>query len=205
MFNYFFQGFLLGLAYVAPIGMQNMYVINTAVRSSRLRAYQVAFITTFFDISLALSCFYGIGIILENFPVLKYFVLGLGSVAVIYIGIGLVRATPSINNNMDVTQTLIKVAGMCFAVTWLNPQAIIDGSLLLGGYRASLPSAASGVFIAGVAFASFTWFTGLTTIISTFKTVINEKILKYINIVCGGIIIFYGLKLGFTLITMLIK
>lgn len=203
MLNYFLQGFLLGLAYVAPIGMQNMYVINTAVRSVRSRAYQVALITVFFDVSLALACFFGVGIILENFPVLKSLILGIGSAAIIFIGIGLIRSTPSINNEMDVNQTLLKVAGMCFAVTWLNPQAIIDGSLLLGGYRASLPPASSGLFIAGVAFASFTWFMGLTTAIITFKTIMNNKVLRYINVICGSIIIFYGIKLAYTLITLL--
>lgn len=55
--NYLFQGFLLGLAYVAPIGMQNMYVINSAIKSGKGRAFQVALITSFFDISLALACF----------------------------------------------------------------------------------------------------------------------------------------------------
>lgn len=28
---------------------------------------------------------------------------------------------------------LVKVAADCFVVTWLNPQAIVDGTLLLGG------------------------------------------------------------------------
>ncbi|MGE5677873.1 MAG: LysE/ArgO family amino acid transporter [Pseudomonadota bacterium] len=203
MLSFFLQGFLLGLAYVAPIGMQNMYVINTAVRSNRLRAYQVAFITIFFDISLALACFMGIGLILQNVPVLKYFIMGVGSLAVIYIGIGLVRSAPSIKSDMDINQTLVKVAWMCFAVTWLNPQAIIDGSLLLGGYRASLPGTGSGLFIAGVAFASFTWFTSITTAIVTFRKIMNEKILKYINVACGSIIVIYGIKLGFSLLSMI--
>lgn len=34
----------------APIGMQNLYVINTAISKSRFRAYQVALITVFFHI-----------------------------------------------------------------------------------------------------------------------------------------------------------
>ncbi len=54
--TWFIQGWLLGIAYVAPIGMQNMYVINTAVRRNRMRALQVALITIFFDIGLALAC-----------------------------------------------------------------------------------------------------------------------------------------------------
>ena len=67
---YLFQGFLLGLAYVAPIGMQNIYVINSAIKSEKLKAYQVALVTSFFDISLALACFFGIGLIMNTVPLL---------------------------------------------------------------------------------------------------------------------------------------
>ncbi len=58
---------MLGIAYVAPIGMQNMYVINTAVSKNKTRAYQVALITIFFDISLAIACFFGMGLIMDKF------------------------------------------------------------------------------------------------------------------------------------------
>lgn len=200
MFKFFLQGLTLGLAYVAPIGMQNLYVINTAATMNKLRAYQVAFITIFFDISLAMACFFGIGVVLENVPVLKNIVLAVGSIAVIYIGISLIRSSPSISNDIDVNKSLLKIVSVCFAVTWLNPQAIIDGTLLLGGFRASLPSTASKLFIFGVACASFTWFTSLATLISNFKKMLNEKILKYINVICGSVIIFYGIKLGYTFI-----
>lgn len=202
MFNFYFQGFLLGLAYVAPIGMQNLYVINTAASMPRLRAYQVALITIFFDISLALACFFGIGVILEKIPLLKGIVLFAGSIAVIYIGYGLVKSKPNMNREINVNETIFKVIAICFTVTWLNPQAIIDGSLLLGGFKASLPSAASKYFIAGVATASMTWFLGLATIVSIFKNIITEKALRVINIICGSVIIFYGLKLGLSFIKL---
>lgn len=201
--TYLFQGFLLGLAYVAPIGMQNMYVINSAIKSSKIRAFQVAFITSFFDISLALACFFGIGIIMDRLPFLRYFVLAAGSIAVIYIGFSLAKSIPVIDEGIEVNQPIAKVVWMCFAVTWLNPQAIIDGSLLLGGYRASLPVFASRFFIAGVGMASLGWFLTLAMVISIFKSAINEKVLRYINIVCGSIIIFYGLKLGYSFVNLL--
>jgi L-lysine exporter family protein LysE/ArgO len=89
MLEYLLQGFFLGLAYLAPIGMQNMYVINSAMRMSRIRAYQVAFITFFFDVSLALACFFGVGAILERFPVIRGAVLLFGFLAATYIGIRL--------------------------------------------------------------------------------------------------------------------
>lgn len=200
MSGYFIQGLLLGLAYVAPIGMQNLYVINTAIKSSRLRAYQVAFITVFFDISLALACFYGIGIVLESIPALRNVVLVVGSIMVIYIGVGLIRKNPESNRDVETGDTLLKVATICFSVTWLNPQAIIDGTLLLGGFKATLPSAYANTFILGVAVASFIWFTGLTTIVSTFRSMVSPKVLRWINVICGSIIVYYGLSLAYSFI-----
>ena len=35
---HFLQGLTMGLAYVAPIGLQNLFVINTALTQSRRRA-----------------------------------------------------------------------------------------------------------------------------------------------------------------------
>jgi L-lysine exporter family protein LysE/ArgO len=203
MLEFFLQGFTLGLAYVAPIGMQNIYVINTAIGKSRLRAYQVALITIFFDISLALACFFGMGAIMEKSQLLKGAILLVGSLAIIYIGIGLLRSTPNLNREVDINKTIGQVIATCFMVTWINPQALIDGSLLLGGFRASLPQEASAIFILGVCLASFTWFTGLTTIVSIFRQKINTNIIKSINIVCGIVIIYYGLKLGYNFLQMI--
>jgi len=205
MFKYLTQGLLLGLAYVAPIGMQNLYVINTAIRESRLKSLQVALITVFFDISLALSCFWGIGLLIDKLPILKSLILLIGSGIVIYIGIGLVRSTPDVSKEVKMESSLLKIAGTCFAVTWLNPQALIDGSLLLGGYHASMPSEMLKFFIFGVCTASFLWFTSLAAIASTFKTKINSNVIKYINLVCGVIIIFFGVKLGYAFIKLIVQ
>jgi L-lysine exporter family protein LysE/ArgO len=194
------QGLALGLAYVAPIGMQNIYVINTALGKSQMRAYQVALITIFFDITLALSCFLGIGALLSRYEIIKLAVLLLGGMAVIYIGIQLIRSTPNMKQNVDINKSLLQVAVTCFTVTWLNPQAIIDGSLLLGGMRASLSGVEANLFILGVCIASFTWFAGLTTIVSIFKNSFNEKIIRWINIICGAVILYYGFKLVYTFI-----
>lgn len=199
LIKYVLQGFLLGIAYVAPIGMQNLYVINSAIGLRRTKAYQVALVTTFFDVSLAIACFLGIGLLVDKMPMLSNAILLFGSIAVIYIGVSLVRAKPKLNT-VEVSNSLLKVIWTCFVVTWLNPQALIDGSLLLGGFRASLPGNASTFFITGVALASFTWFMSLSTIISIFKHAFKSRTLKLINVICGSIIIVYGLKLGYTLI-----
>lgn len=204
MLKYLLQGLLLGFAYVAPIGMQNLYVINAAARKKKAKAYQVALTTVFFDISLALSCFFGIGFLIDRFPLLKGAVLLLGCMVVVYIGIGLIRSSSGVSDSVDIDNSLFKIISHCFVVTWLNPQALIDGSLLLGGFRASLPQDMSRYFIIGVCIASFLWFTSLTTVVSLFRTKFKNNILKWINIVCGTIIIFYGLKLGYSFIQLIL-
>lgn len=60
--KYLFQGFILGLAYVAPIGLQNLFVINTALTKKLKRALMTALVVIFFDVTLAFASFYGVGL-----------------------------------------------------------------------------------------------------------------------------------------------
>lgn len=198
--NYLVQGLLLGIAYVAPIGMQNMYLINTAIESNLQRTLQIALIIIFFDVTLALSCFFGIGVLLEYFSILKFLVMGMGSLAIIYIGYNLIKTTPNMNFKTNFEKPLYKAAISCFAVTWLNPQAIIDGTLLLGGFKATLSPNEGILFITGVSAASILWFTSISFIVSSLKNIFDEKILKIINVICGSILIIFGIKLGISFI-----
>lgn len=197
MFKFFIEGLVLGLAYTAPIGMQNMYVINSALRFKKIKAFETALITIFFDISLSLSCFWGIGSLIKKFYIIKLVLLLAGSIVVIFIGVKLIKSDSKIENNAEINESFSKTVLSCFIVTWLNPQAIIDGSLLIGNFRSSLNDAACSFFIMGVCTASFIWFNSLTAVTSIFKQKFNSKIIKTVNIICGIIIIYYGIKLGF--------
>lgn len=164
-----------------------------------------ALIVIFFDVTLALACFFGIGSIMEKSKILELGILLIGSIIVIYIGIGLLKSKGSMDSSTDVNVPILKVITTACVVTWFNPQAIIDGSMMLGTFRASLPKDEGLKFIAGVTSASCLWFTGITTFISIFSSKITEKLLRGINIVCGIVIIFYGTKLFWTFIQMVIE
>ena len=71
----YFQGLTMGLAYVAPIGMQNLFVINSALTRTRRNALITAVIVIFFDIVLSLACFFGIGALMQAHPWLQTVVL----------------------------------------------------------------------------------------------------------------------------------
>ena len=155
--NIYLQGLTMGLAYVAPIGLQNLFVINSALTQRRSRVYLTALIVIFWDISLGVSCFLGAGALITS----------------------------------------------AFVVTWLNPQAIIDGTMMLGAFRATLPAGGDVPFICGFGSASIIWFLTLSTIVSLLGSRFNEKALNVINKVCGAVIIFYGLKLLYSFARMM--
>ena len=203
--EYFWQGLLMGLAYVAPIGIQNMFVINTALNSKKRRAIMVALIVAFFDISLALACFFGVGMILNSYQVLKIAILLLGGTVVVVIGVKLILAKQAeVAYEKNVLPWRKIIATAC-VVTWCNPQAIIDGSLMLGAFYTTLQNKEALYFIAGVASASFLWFNGLALVFSSFAGKISAKFLRCINVICGTVIIFYGLKLFWELYELIIS
>ena len=198
----YLQGLVIGLAYVAPIGMQNLFVINSALAQPRRRALLTAAIVTLFDVSLAFACYFGIGALVERFVWLQLVVLLAGSGIVVWIGIGLLREKPSLDRAVDVNVPISEIAAKAFVVTWINPQALIDGTMLFGSFRINNPGMAGTQLILGSATASFLWFFGVTVLISCFSARFNDKILRIINIVCGGIIILYGGKLLLTFFQM---
>ena len=201
--NIYLQGLTMGLAYVAPIGLQNLFVINSALTQKRSRVYLTALIVIFWDISLGFSCFLGAGALMQALPWLQKVILAVGSLIVIWIGIGLLRSKASLEGGRDVNVPVWKLITSAFVVTWLTPQAIIDGTMMLGAFRASLPAGTDAYFICGFGSASILWFLTLSTVVSLLGSKFNEKVLNIINKVCGAVIIFYGLKLAWSFIKMM--
>jgi L-lysine exporter family protein LysE/ArgO len=198
----YLQGLTMGLAYVAPIGLQNLFVINTALTQPKHRVYLTALIVIFFDVTLGMACFFGVGAIMSALPLLEKAILLVGSVIVIWIGIGLVRAHDTMDTSTKVDIPILKVISTACVVTWFNPQAIIDGTMMLGAFKATLPAGMDMFFVGGFASASVLWFTGISTIISLFSAKFTDKTLRVINVICGCVIIFYGFKLLWSFIQM---
>ena len=201
----YLQGLTMGLAYVAPIGLQNLFVINTALTQPRKRVYATALIVIFFDVTLGLACFFGIGALMQASVWLEMAVLLVGSLIVIWIGIGLLKSKEeSLDTGKDVNIPIAKVVTTACVVTWFNPQALIDGSMMLGAFKDTLPAGTDLFFVGGFASASIIWFLSISTIISLFSARFTPKTLHIINVVCGAVIIFYGLKLLWNFIQLVI-
>lgn len=192
--DFYLQGLALGLAYVAPIGMQNLFVINSALTQTRLRALVTALIVIFFDVTLALACFFGIGLVMQKYPPVQLGILLLGGLVVVYIGVSLLKS--SVRQIGGAQQMpLGKTVWAACVVTWFNAQAVIDGTMLLGAFKASMTEAQSLHFLFGVLSASCLWFVTLAMVVSLAGSLVTPRVLGLINKICGAVIAIYGLRL----------
>lgn len=192
--DFYIQGLTLGLAYVAPIGMQNLFVINSAFTQPRWRALLTALIVIFFDITLAMACFFGIGLIMQKYAAVQMAMLFIGGLVVVYIGISLLKS--SVRQIGGAQQMpLGKTVWQACVVTWFNAQAVIDGTMLLGAFKATMNHAQSLHFLFGVISASCLWFISLALIVSLAGSLITPRTLNLINKICGTVIIIYDIKL----------
>lgn len=192
--DFYLQGLALGLAYVAPIGMQNLFVINSALTQTRLRTLVTALIVIFFDVTLALACFFGIGLVMQKYPPVQLGILLLGGLVVVYIGVSLLKS--SVRQIGGAQQMpLGKTVWAACVVTWFNAQAVIDGTMLLGAFKASMTEVQSLHFLFGVLSASCLWFVTLAMVVSLAGSLVTPRVLGVINKICGAVIAVYGLRL----------
>lgn len=201
--DFYFQGILIGLAYLVPIGVQNLFVINTALTQPFRRVLITALTVIFFDVSLALACFFGVGVLVQSSELFKLIVLFAGSLVLIWIGTSLIRSEGVPPELKEVSMPCTKVVATACVVTWFNPQAIIDGSIMLGAFRAALPAGNESFFAGGFISASISWFLSLSMVVYLFSTKITARALRWINIVCGAVIILYGIRLFISFVKIL--
>ena len=180
-------------------------------------ALLTALIVLFFDVSLSLSCFFGIGRLMQDYAWLKLAILAIGGLVVIRIGAGLLfpgkggddgaAQTPQSRTSQSqgfAQRVTSKFGGDSYllhsiftagVVPWCNPQAIIVGTLMLGAFSATLTVGQSTPFITGVETASALWFFGITLLVSLFSHRFSPRIVTAMNRVCGAVVVLYGVKL----------
>lgn len=187
------KGMMIGFAFVAPIGMQNLYVFNNALTNSFRRSLVYVLFVWIADSLFSLAAFFGMGAIISSVTWLRLLVMLVGGLLVIWIGWGILRSADGVQLNAHQNKLPVKQAFMtAFIVSWANPQALIDGSLLLGALRGTLAKEAVWPFIIGVIMATFIWFNTITILMNLLKERLPKKVLVWVNIISGLIVLIYG-------------
>lgn len=198
----YLRGILVGFAFVAPIGMQNIYMFNNALSNKMSKALLYNFLVWFCDALFSFAAFYGIGALISANEIVKIIVMIIGGALTSYIGFNIIRSAKQTAIGSDSKKQTLKQALMtALIVSWGNPQAMIDGTMMLGASRATLTFEQSILFITGVVTASFIWDHGITIGFNLLRDKLPKKFLLSINLISGIIVAIYGLYLILTGIT----
>ena len=198
----YLRGILVGFAFVAPIGMQNIYMFNNALSNKMSKALLYNFLVWFCDALFSFAAFYGIGALISANEIVKIIVMLIGGALTSYIGFNIIRSAKQTAIGSDRKKQTLKQALMtALIVSWGNPQAMIDGTMMLGASRATLTFEQSILFITGVVTASFIWDHGITIGFNLLRDKLPKKFLLTINLISGIIVAVYGLYLILTGIT----
>lgn len=198
----YLRGILIGFAFVAPIGMQNIYMFNNALSNKMSKALLYNFLVWFCDALFSFAAFYGIGALISANEIVKIIIMLVGGALTSYIGFNIIRSAKQTAIGSDSKKQTLKQALMtALIVSWGNPQAMIDGTMMLGASRATLTFEQSILFITGVITASFIWDHGITIGFNLLRDKLPKKFLLAINLVSGIIVAVYGLYLILTGIT----
>ncbi len=195
--TFFFEGLFLGCAYAMPIGSQNIFVIQSALQEGLPKSFRTASLVSLMDVSLSMACFLGLGLLLQKIAFLQLILLAGGAIFLFYMSYKLIRDKPQIKARLEsINLSFRRVLQTSFILTWFNPHALVDGSILFGTYRASLPTYGITPFLIGMAVASPLWFFSLTSIVGALRTFLPLNFFRILNIICGIFLGAFGLKLA---------
>ncbi|GAX07446.1 amino acid transporter [Secundilactobacillus silagincola] len=190
------RGMLISFALVSSIGMQNLFVFNSAMSNRMRRALLICLFVWIADTTLTTVAFLGMGALISHYLWLKIIIMLLGGLIVIWMGIGILRSASQIELGKDDSQLPLKDA---FASAWIvafaNPQAIIDTGVTMGALRGTLTNSEVLPFLGGIILATAIWFFSITIIVGILKNRLPKRILMWINIISGVIVLGYGIAL----------
>lgn len=171
-------GLLLGLSLITSIGTQNLFVIRQGLKKEL--PYFCALSCALCDALMIILGVTGISIILIKFPTIKLVILMAGILFLLIHGgsafkRGLnkasIQATLKQINNPDKKQiSYSKLILLSLSFSLLNPQALLDTLIIIGGNANQYMHTYKYLFVAGTITASFIWFIGLAFISHKFST-----------------------------------
>lgn len=197
------QGMFISFALVTSIGMQNLFIFNSAMSNRLRRAALIALFVWIADTSLTVIAFLGMGALITRYELLKLAVMFIGGLIVVWMGWGILRSANQVGLGNDNQQLTLKRSFVsAWAVAFANPQAIIDTGVSLGAFRSTLADWQAMPFLFGVVLATAIWFFGVTLVINLLKSRLPDKFMRWVNLISGVIVTVYGIGLVISAIRM---
>ncbi|UXY16983.1 LysE/ArgO family amino acid transporter [Chitiniphilus purpureus] len=158
-----FQGAALTASLIMAIGAQNAFVLRQGI--ARQQRLLTALTCSVCDLVLMSAGVAGMGALLARYPQLQYWMALGGAAFVLWYGLAALRKALHPGALTVTTQQglarpgAVVLAALGFSM--LNPHALLDTVVLVGGIGAQQPAAARPWFLLGAVGFSFIWFFSL--------------------------------------------
>ena len=196
----YFNGLMLGLSLIMALGPQNVFLIRQGVMR---RHALLSVVTCFFcDMALITTSVYGLQDLLESYPMFRVAMCWLGAAFLGYYGLLALKRSrmksqkDALSDHSHTTRWQIILLALGFSL--LNPHAIIDSLVLIGGGSGQFPGHHQA-FLLGVISSSLLWFTALTLTAYFFANALAQThVWKRVEFGSGILMLCLSLKLVYT-------
>lgn len=158
----FLRGLTLGLSLIVAIGPQNAFVLRQGL--TRRHALLAAVVCSLADTALIAFGALGVGALLSQSPALVVVGTLAGAAFLGWYGWRSFRSARNpgtLQTEGQAAQTPAAVLATAAAFSLLNPHALLDTVVLIGGASAGLSGRGRTAFLLGTVLASWTWFFAL--------------------------------------------
>lgn len=195
----YLSGLILGLSLITTLGPQNIFLIRQgALRKHAILSAAVCFIC---DAILVTASIAGLHHILEHYPALRSWMAWAGSIFLFYYAIlnlkhALWKSQGKTHQQIQ-QQTVSrgKIILLALGFSLLNPHAIIDTLILIGGSSSQFPGHQQA-FLLGVLSSSLLWFAALTILTRLCAKWLSKTIVwRCVELLSGLLMIALGIKL----------
>ncbi len=193
----YFKGLMLGLSLIMALGPQNVFLIRQG--AMRQHAMLSAIICFMSDLILITASVTGVHQLLKFHPGVQIWLIGLGSAFLAYYGLKTLKqafsTAPSLQKEQQSATSRLQIIVLALGFSLLNPHAIIDSLVLIGGGSAHFPDHRQA-FLLGVLTSSLLWFSTLTATAHYFsERLIQPKIWRRVEFFSGVLMIYLSVKL----------
>lgn len=195
----FFSGLMLGLSLFMALGPQNIFLI----RQGALKKHAFLSVVTCFicDVILLTMSVVGLHEMLQRHPSLCHWLAWFGGAFLLFYGlISILHAFQFKAKKVSIEATELtkkQIFLLAIGFSLLNPHAIIDALVLIGGSSSQYPDH-PGVFLMGVLTSSLVWFSLLTSTAYFFADFLRKpKVWQRVELISGVVLIGLGIQLIF--------
>ncbi|HWG98509.1 MAG TPA: LysE family transporter [Pilimelia sp.] len=193
MLPVYLSGLLLGLALIAPIGPQNVFIVGQGLAVGMPRALWAVLAAGFCDSLLIVAGAAGVSGIISAVPVVRLVLLAGGAVFLGYLGVQGLRSRGSRLEGLDAKPVAPRqvIAGTV-TVSLLNPHAILDTVGVIGAAVAAQPADSRMLFAGGTLSASWLWFLFLAAAAAMLRRRLTPRATVWFDRASGLVMLFFA-------------